>query len=123
MMGLFQESKEDCGNDAEQRHNMVPLNWLALEDCSNNNNKDNQRDSLLNDLELHQVEWATGFMITDTVGWDCYAILEKREAPREQNNHKQRPIADRRIHLLQLEIAIPGKSHKDVGNYQHQDGT
>ena len=39
------------------------------------------------------------------------------ESNLSQNNQNQRPTG-RNLHLLQLQVAVPCKSHKHVGNHQ-----
>ena len=92
---------------------MVPMQSFALEQDSGENGKDNQRDDLLNDLQLHQRERASIAGKAHAVGRDLKRIFSQGYAPRKQNHRIQRP-AGRHLHLLQLQVAIPGKGHEDV---------
>ena len=100
---------------------MVPLERLALEDEHHDNREDRQRNDFLDDLQLHQVERAAVAVETDAVGRDGEAVLEKGDAPREQDDEDERP-AGRHFHFLQFQVPVPGEGHKDVGANQHQDG-
>jgi len=72
---------------------MVPVELLSLKHHIGNHSEDNQRDALLDDLQLYQREWATVTLETNAVGRYLTAILEEGYDPRKSNDPDERPIA------------------------------
>ena len=92
---------------------MIPVQALPLEHDVGNDGKDTQRNALLNDFQLHKVEWPAVAFEANTVGWYLTAILEKGDNPRKEDNTNEGPmVADAR--LLQTKMPIPSQRHKDV---------
>jgi len=60
---------------------MVPVQLLVLEEEVGNYGKHYQRDALLNNLELNQIERTAVVDKTDTVGRYLAAVLEKGYYP------------------------------------------
>ena len=71
---------------------MVPLDRLGLENQSADDSEDSQRDGLLDDLELHQVERASIHVGSYPVCRYHKEILEKRYPPRKEYDGNQRPV-------------------------------
>lgn len=96
---------------------MVPVENFAFEEQGGEDCEDNQCDYLLDYFELHQTERAAVFHESHAVGGHLGAIFQEGDAPAEDDDAEQRPMA---YHLgfLKLEMAIPGKRHKDVRDYQ-----
>ena len=69
--------------------------WFALEDSGNNDCEDDERHCLLNDLELHQREWAAIDLRADAVGWDHERIFEQCHSPAHEDDKDERPVLDR----------------------------
>lgn len=100
---------------------MVPLQLLALKQHVGYDTEHNERDNLLDDLELHEREGATITQKTNTIGWYLTTILQKGDNPREENHADQRPMtANARIG--QLEVAIPGQRHEHIAQNEQQNG-
>ena len=78
---------------------MVPLERLALEHYCNEYGKYSQRYHLLNDLQLHQIERAAVFDVSDPVGRDLRTVLEERNSPREQDYKYEWPACGN-LHFL-----------------------
>ena len=94
---------------------MVPPEGLRLEHRNYDNGENGQRDGFLYDFQLDKIEWASVLHGTNTVGGNHEGILEQGDTPRHQDDENERP-AGGNLHLTQLEVAVPGKSHKNVGN-------
>ena len=92
---------------------MVPLDGLALEQEGDDDGEDGQGDHFLDDLELHQVEGTAVALEADPVRRDREAVFEEGDAPGENDDQNQRPVRGD-FHLLQFEMAIPGKRHENV---------
>ncbi len=60
---------------------MVPMKFFVLEDEVGDDGKDYQRDALLNDLELNEVEGTAIVDKADAVGGNLAAVLEKGDHP------------------------------------------
>ena len=93
---------------------MVPVQRLALKEYNGKNGKDNQRNNLLYNLQLHEAERAAVLAETQPVGRYLTAILKQCYSPTEQYHTIERPVADD-LHLLQFQMAIPSQSHKNIG--------
>ena len=98
---------------------MVPVKGLALETEGDDDGEDRQGNDLLNDLELHKVEGTSVDGRTDAVCGDLKAVFKKGNAPGKENDEDERP-AVRDVHFLELEVAVPGEGHADVGTDQKQ---
>lgn len=113
---LFQECKEYGENDKSESNDVVPVNWFALEDCRNDKGEDYEGNRLLDDLKLHEGIRTAIDLRTNAVGWYHEGILEQCHAPTEKNDEDQWPVFDRWVHLLELEVSIPGECHEDIGD-------
>ena len=100
---------------------MVPLDGLPLEKEGDNDREDGQGDDFLDHFELHQVEGTAVPLEADAVRRDGEAILEKGDAPREQDDEDEGPVRGN-LHFLEFEMAIPRERHEDVREHEHDDG-
>ncbi len=71
---------------------MIPMKTLTLEQHVGNDGKDDERNALLNNLELNKSEGSAVAHEAYTIGWHLTAIFEERYQPAEYNNTKQRPV-------------------------------
>ena len=71
----FHEDEVDGGDEAEGGGSVVPMELLVLEDEVGYDGEDHQRDALLDDLELHEVEGTTIVDEAEAVGWNLTAVL------------------------------------------------
>ena len=117
--GLFHEGEEDGEDEAPEGGEVVPVEGLALEEEVDDEGEDAQGDGFLDDLELHEVEGAAVADEADAVGGDGQAVLEKGDAPGEQDDEDERP-AGRDFHFLQFEVAVPRQRHKHIAQYEQQ---
>ena len=65
----------------------------ALEHDVGNDAEHGQRDTLLDDLQLNEVEGTAVLDETKTVGRHLTAVFEEGNAPREYYNAEERPVA------------------------------
>lgn len=72
---------------------MIPVQMGALEQDVGNHAEDGQRDTLLDDLQLNEVEGTTVLDESNTVGRNLAAILEEGYHPRKGDDADEWPIA------------------------------
>ncbi len=118
---VLEEGEEDRRDDEAEGDEMIPMESLALEEQAHEDGEHAERDDLLYHLQLHEVEGAARYLRADAVGRYHEGVFEQRQSPRQHDDADERPVLDE-IHLLQLEVAIPGKRHEDVGEYEHEYG-
>lgn len=121
MAESFAEDEIDRQHQAYERRRMVPMERFSLEGERHNTSEDTDGNHLLQHLQLHQGEWATHDLRTDTVSGNHKEILQQGDAPTKEDDKDQRPIS-RDLHLLQLQITIPCEGHKNVRHHQQKDG-
>ena len=61
------ENEPDCENQAYPRYDMIPMQ-LHVKNRHRENDKDTERDDLLNNLQLHQAERSSVSFKADAVG-------------------------------------------------------
>ena len=88
---LFEREKHG-EDDEEEGKDMVPTESFGLENRDDDDGEHGQRDGFLYDFQLDKVEWATVLHGTDAVGRNHERILEQRDAPRHEDDQKERPI-------------------------------
>ncbi len=105
------ENKKHGQSDATKTRCIVPPYFLAeIKDRESGEHR--ERDDLLNGLQLRGAE----FVGPDAVRRDLKAILEKGNSPAHQDHF---PKSGSSV----LEMAIPGKSHKDIRNGKQEDSS
>ena len=72
-----------------------------------------QRDALLNDLQLDEIERSSVFHKAQSVGGYLTAIFEKGNHPREGDDTNEWPVAAG-SRFLQFQMPIPSQRHKNV---------
>ena len=98
---------------------MVPVKGFSLEAQGDYDREDGQRDYLLDDLELHQVEGTSVDCRADAVTRDLKAVFEEGNAPGEEYDQNERPsVGD--VHFLEFQMSVPGEGHTDVRADQKQ---
>lgn len=115
------EDQVDGGDQTGEGKEMVPVERLPLEEDVSHDGKDDERDTLLDDLELDQAEGAAIALEANAVGWHLTTIFEEGNAPRENDDANQRPVG-RDARLLQAKMAVPGQRHEDVAAKKQQNG-
>lgn len=116
----LQEHKEHRQDKAHEGGDVVPVEGFSLEHEHYYDGEDREGDNFLNDFELEEVERAAVGLEADAVCRDGEAVLKEGYSPGEQDDQNEWP-AGGDFHLTELEMAVPGKSHENVGKYQHQD--
>ena len=92
---------------------MVPVKGLGLEAEGQDERKDDERYTLLDDLELNQIEGTAVDIGPYAVGGNHDAILKESQAPGCQDDQYQRPVRTY-FHLLKLEVAVPRECHQNI---------
>ncbi len=98
---------------------MVEREWLVLEEHQHEDGEDGQREELLDHLELPEVERTAVLNEADAVGGHHETVLDQRDAPTEENDHRQRELAEP-SRALQLQVTVPCKRHEDIRTNQEQ---
>ena len=111
----FHEDEVDGGDEAEGCGGMVPVELLVLEDEVGNDGEDHQRDALLDNLELHEVEGTSVVDEPDTVGRYLTAVFEEGNHPRKSDDQIEGPVGGD-AGLLEAQMAIPGEGHKHIAH-------
>lgn len=96
---------------------MVPVQVFVLEEHRHEDGEHRERYDLLYHLELDEREWASILGKPDAVGWHHEQVLEKGDAPREEDDHNEWPMGAN-SHLLQFQVAVPSKRHHGVAEQQ-----
>ena len=116
---LFKDHKHSYYDQAETK-DMVPLKAL-LKNHHREDHKDGQCNSLLYGFELHQAKRTTIILKPDAVGWNLEQVLKEGKPPANEYNREE-PQVLAPAHILEFEVAIPGNSHKGVGDNKEGDG-
>lgn len=90
--GLFHKDEIDCGYQADEGCEMVPLQMLALEEQVGDDGKDDQRHHLLDHFELDERERASCAFEADAVGGHLAAVFKESNTPREGDHAYQGPV-------------------------------
>ena len=77
----FHEDEVDGGDEAEGGGGVVPVELLVLEDEVGDDGKDHQRDALLDNLQLHEVERTSVIDEAEAVGRHLTTVLEEGDHP------------------------------------------
>ena len=80
-------------NDEKECQKMVPVQMGTLEHDIGNDAEDGQRDTLLNDLQLNEIEGTAIFYKPQSVGRHLTAVLKKGDAPGEHDDTQKWPVA------------------------------
>ena len=72
---------------------MIPMQMSALEHDVGNDAEDGQRDAFLNDLQLNEIERTAILYETYAIGWYLTTILKEGNAPREDDDTNEGPVA------------------------------
>ena len=107
--------------DKDETDEVVPADGLALEDGGHDDGEYGQRVALGQNLQLHKREGASVDLAADAVGRYHERVLEEGHAPRCEDDEYQRP-AGVDLHLGELEVAVSGESHEDIGDNEKQYG-
>ena len=65
--------------------------------------------------QLNEAERAAVDAGTDTVGRNLGAILEERQTPGEKDHQDEGPALGN-LHLLKLQMPVPGECHENIGH-------
>ncbi len=96
-----------------ERHEMIPVETFAFEQERCHNREHDKSQRLLDNLELNERERTAVALESYAVGRNHKRVFHKRNEPGKQNHTDKRPVFGD-SGRLQLQVAIPRKSHKHV---------
>ena len=114
---LLLEYEIDGENQTDECCEVIPVKLLPLEEDICNDAEDDKRDDFLYDLQLHQRKWPAIIDESNSIGRHQETILDAGNCPREENHDIERPVG-RYSRLIELQVTIPSKCHKDVAGNQ-----
>jgi len=110
---LFFENEVNRQNQEEESYGVIDFEGFVFEKHHRKDGEYHQGNDFLDDFELPEVEWAAVFGKTDAVCRNLKAIFKQGDAPTDQDDaYKTQILAP--THLLEFQMAIPGKGHKGV---------
>ena len=99
---------------------MIPLERFCMENGYRNCRENRERNRFLDNLQLHQAEWTAVDATANAVGGNHKAVFKEGEPPGGEDDKNQRPVsAD--VHFFEFEVAVPSKSHENVGAAEKED--
>ena len=116
----FHKNKINRCHQTERRNSMIPVELLMLENEIRQYGKHHQRDALLNNLQLNQIERSAIACKTYSVGRNLTTVFEECYRPWKGNHHEERPMR-RNTCLLKFQMTIPCESHEDIAQNKQQD--
>ena len=102
-------------------HEVVPFQHFVFEQYQGEYGEHQQGDHFLYYLELHEGKRAAVFAVAEAVGRHHEAIFHKCNQPTDQDQAEQTGFL-KKFQVLELQMAVPGKSHKNVGQQQQDNG-
>ncbi len=96
---------------------MIHPEGFRFKHNDNKKGKNNQRDHLLDHLELPEIERPAVFMEPDPVGRNLEDIFKKGNAPTDEDHRKQPQLAEK-IPLAEFQMTVPRERHKSIGKQQ-----
>src|ERR1035441_311284 len=110
--GCLERKGEERGHaEKAERHQIIPREFL-LQKRGREDNEDDDRYNLLNNLELVAREVA----IAEAIRRHRQAVFEQRDYPRNQDRLPERPA------VTVFQVPVPGEGHEDIRQGQHKDG-
>ena len=113
------ENEIDRQDQQAESDEVVVGEGLVLEEEEHEYGEDGERQELLDDLELPEVEGAAVVDEPDAVGRHHETVLNERDAPAEENHQRQRQLAEPG-RALQLQMTVPRERHEHVRTNQQQ---
>ena len=118
---LFHENEIDREYQTDGGGKVIPLQRFVVKGYRGKEREYGERDNLLYDFELDERERTAVSAKTDAVGGHLKTVLEKGDAPTEQNDRPQRPIF-KKLELSQFQMSVPRECHKYIRYNQQQYG-
>src|ERR1039457_1263683 len=110
--GCLERKGEERGHaEKAERHEIIPRK-LLLQKRGREDNEDDDRYNLLNNLELVAREVA----IAEAIRRHRQAVFEQRDSPRNQDRLPERPA------VTVFQVPVPGEGHEYIRQSQHKDG-
>ena len=89
---LLHEHQIDGTDDEEEGQNVVPMQVRALEHDVGNDTEHGQRNALLDDLQLNQVERSAILYEAEPISWNLTAVFKKCYHPRKGDDSDEGPV-------------------------------
>ena len=90
---LLHKHQIDGTDNQEECQDVIPMQMGALEHDVGYDAENGQRDALLNDLQLDEIERTAVFDKTETIGGNLATVFEESDTPREDDDPEERPVA------------------------------
>lgn len=110
---LFLENEIHRQDQEHEADEMVEGEGLVFEEDEHEDGEDGQREELLDDFELPEVERAAVFDEADAVRRHHEAVLDQRDTPAEEDDQRQRELAEP-SRALQFQMTVPCECHENV---------
>ena len=110
---LFLENEIHRQDQEHEADEMVEGEGMVFEEDEHEHGEDGQREELLDDFELPEVERAAVFDEADTVRRHHEAVLDQRDTPAEEDDQRQRELAEP-SRALQLQMTVPCERHENI---------
>lgn len=108
---LFSEYEIHRKHQEAEADEVVVGKTLRLEEQHGEQREDNQRDSLLNDLQLPEVERTAVLLEPDAVGGYLEAVFKECNAPTDEDNQGQCQLP-----RIETQMTVPSNGHENIGN-------
>ena len=89
---MIHKHQIDGADDKEEGQDVVPMQVSALEHDVGNDAEHSQRDALLNDLQLNEVEGTSILYETETISGYLAAVFEEGYHPRKGDDSDEGPV-------------------------------
>lgn len=99
---------------------MVPMEGFALKQHRDHYSEDEQRDDLLNDLQLDERKGTSIIDKTNAIGGHLANVLKEGNSPREGDNGNQGPVFTN-ARFAQFQMTVPSKGHKYIAQHEQED--
>ena len=118
---LLFENEIHCQYEETESDEVIDAESLGLEHNEGKDGKDQQRDDLLDHLELKEAEGTAVATEADTVCGHLKGIFKQCDAPADKYDADEPQIAEA-FHVFELEMPVPCQCHEGIGNDKQYDG-
>jgi hypothetical protein len=118
---LLFENEIHCQYQKTKSDEVIDAESLGFENDEGKDRKDQQRNDLLDHLELKEAEGAAVAIESDTVCRYLKGVLKQGNAPADKYDADETQIAEA-FHVFELEVPVPCQCHECIGNDKQYDG-
>ena len=108
---LLSENEVNGQHQTSKSCEVVPFQWVTLDKEHRKECEYNQRDNLLDNLELPESEWSAKLVATDAVSGHLEAVLKKCDTPADKHDAYHAVALELRFECY---MTIPCQCHKDI---------